>query len=307
MNEAAPSEGGFLVDTPHAASIWEKANSVGQILSRCTKQPVTTKSNKLQIPAVSETSRANGSRYGGLALAYLDEAGQFPTSNIKFQMLGFHTKLLGGAVVITNEAFSDAAGFEAWFNRMAGTEIAFVLEDMAINGSGSGRPLGILAADCTITCTPDSGQSAATLRATNCSQLASRLWSGSYSSPGTCWLTNTDGFRQLVDQTQANGAPLVDFDADGPVRHSIFGWPLLTTEYTAELGQRGDLILGDFNQYLVSERESGVIGSVHLRWLSDENTLLIKSRADAMPSFSSPITPKSGSATQSPFVTLGAR
>jgi HK97 family phage major capsid protein len=96
---------------------------------------------------------------------------------------------------------------------------------------------------------------------------------------------------------------LVSFDSGVP---TIYGWPLVITEHTPELSQRGALVLADLSQYLLCEREAaGVLGSLHLKYLSHEFSLKIRARVDGNPAWASPITPKSGQATQSPFVCLG--
>lgn len=304
LHSATPTEGGFLVDTQHTLDIWEKADEVGELLRRTTRIPITTRSNRLRLPCVNETSRANGSRAGGLALAWLDEAEEFPQSDLRFGEMNLIAKLLGGTCFTTNELLADSPAFNSWFPRAAGKELAFCVEDAIVNGSGAGRPLGILNSDSLITVQPESGQAPATVRSENISKMASRLFSGCWNSPGVVWLCNTDVFAQLENQRAANGAPLVQYSLGQ--RHMI-GWPLLTCEFTSQLGALGDIILCDLREYIVSEREAGILGSIHLRFLQDETALKIKTRVDAQPGWSSPITPKSGSQTQSAFVTLAAR
>ena len=55
-----------------AIDVWEKATATGQILQRVTKLPKTMP-GALSLPTVNETSRANGSRSGGFALAWLED------------------------------------------------------------------------------------------------------------------------------------------------------------------------------------------------------------------------------------------
>jgi HK97 family phage major capsid protein len=304
LNGTTPSEGMFLVEDQNTIGVWEHAVNVGQILRRCRKQPVTNKYGKLKLPTVNETSRANGSRAGGFALDWLYEAEQLPQSSPKFGLMELKAKLLAGALYVSNEMRGDSPAFNAWVEPAAGREIATCIEDAIINGGGTRQPLGILNSDALIVVEPESGQADGTIRAENCSAMAARFWAGSYSSESAAWVCGTEVFQQMENQRKANGAALVEYRNDLP---HVMSWPVLVGEYAKPLGEQGDLILADLSQYIVSERESGILGSIHLRWLTDESCLRIKTRVDGAPGWSTPITPKNSSSTQSAFVALAAR
>ena len=144
MNERVPSEGGAAVPEEQAGQIWERVNSVGQIIQRCTRQPITTRSDTLSFPSVGETSRVNGSRYGGLVLRWLDEAEAFPEFTPRFKGLQFAPNKLGGIVHVTGELMADAPALGAWFDDTAATEVAMIVEDCIVSGDGLGKPLGIV-------------------------------------------------------------------------------------------------------------------------------------------------------------------
>jgi hypothetical protein len=54
--------------------IWTRVYSMGQIISRCDRQPVTRGSG-IKIPGVDESTRVDGSRFGGVQLVWTGEAG----------------------------------------------------------------------------------------------------------------------------------------------------------------------------------------------------------------------------------------
>jgi HK97 family phage major capsid protein len=305
LNSAVPSEGGFLIPTEHAADIWEQATIVGGILRRVFKLPIT-KAGGIKIPRINEKSRANGSRAGAFAMAWLAEAGLFPTFDLgsfAAKMELKPTNLLGGICYVTDELASDSPAFNAWFPRKAGEELAANLEDAVIDGGGSGQPLGILKSRALIKVGPESGQAPQTVRTANVEKMAARLYTGSWQSPGTCWLCSTGVLTQLMTQSRG-GAPLVEFRGN---EKYMLGWPIVATESTPPLGTAGDLILCDLQQYILSERDSGVIGPIWLRFLQNESAIKVKTRCDGQPGWSTPITPKNDAVSQSAFVALGAR
>jgi HK97 family phage major capsid protein len=302
LNESTPSEGGFLVAPGvTTAAVFEKANEVSQLLSRVTRMPMD-KSNRLSLPAVSEQSRANGSRYGSMALAWGPEGGTMPDTKPKFGQLTFTSNKLGGVMYLTDELFGSTAG-GAVFEKLAGTELGFTLEDGIINGTGTGQLLGVLNAACTIEVAPTSGEASATVTGQNLTDMVARFWAGSYNAG--VWLMGVPAFSQVSAASFSNGAPCVTYGADG--RRYSLGFEILVTEYCSAVGSRGDVILMDPREYIFSERESGVIGSLEVKFLSDEAAVKIRFRGDAMPGWTSAVTPKDGGPTQSMAVVLGTR
>ena len=62
LNEAIPSDGGFLVQQDFVAELFNRTYQMGEITRRCRRFPISSNANGLKMNAVSETSRAAGSR-----------------------------------------------------------------------------------------------------------------------------------------------------------------------------------------------------------------------------------------------------
>ena len=302
LGEGVPSEGGFLVGHEMATDLWQKVYDTGQILARCDKQPVTT-GNVLKIPAIDESSRVAGSRFGGARMFWVDEAETVTATKPKYRQIQLHPKKLMGLTYATDELLADAPALAAWLGRVFGLEAAFQIEDEIVNGSGAGRPLGILNSDALITVDAESGQASATVVPANLNNMAARLWGPSHRT--ALWLLANDAFAQIADDSFSNGAPVVTTDAQG--RRRILGMPVELVEYTPVLGSAGDVVLADLGQYLIAEIAPDFISSIHLRFLYDESVFRLRWRIDGQPAWSSPLTPKNSSITQSPFVALAAR
>lgn len=133
--------------------------------------------------------------------------------------------------------------------------------------------------------------------------MAARLWGPSHRS--AAWLINNDVLAQLVGESFDNGAPVLTNAADGG--KVILGMPVELVEYTKPISETGDILLGDFSQYLVAEKEPQVLSSIHIKFVEDEGAFKLRYRLDGQPAWATPVTPRNSSATQSPFVTLGAR
>jgi len=96
LAESTPSLGGFLVQMDYANELFTKAHQASMVWSKCRNIPISGKSNGLKIPGIDETSRADGSRWGGIRAYWLEEAGTKTASKPAFMMVELSLKKLIG-------------------------------------------------------------------------------------------------------------------------------------------------------------------------------------------------------------------
>ena len=89
-----PTGGGFLVQTDFANMVFTRAYAMGEILSRVTRFSISTGANGIKIPGIDETSRATGSRYGGVQSYWLAEGDALTASKPKFRLIELDLKKL---------------------------------------------------------------------------------------------------------------------------------------------------------------------------------------------------------------------
>lgn len=305
LNETFPQTGGFTVPVEQAESLHERVYNTGLILQRCSPFPATK--STFRIPVVDESSRADGSRFGGVTMGFFEEGEEITASKPKFAQRELNRRKLAGIVHCSNEMLEDSVVLAATFERLFALEGAFVIEREIINGQGTRGPLGILNADATITVSAESGQGAATIQAANIVNMYARIWAGGRRS--FVWLVNGDIFPQLLNLVWATGTsvvPLFQWGADGTPL--LCGRPIVETEACPTLGTKGDIIAADLREYLIADPENlDVAFSGDLKFLADESSFRFRMRVDGHPSWSTPTTPLNGSVTTSPFVTLEAR
>ncbi len=299
---SVPSDGGFLVQDEQADQLHERLYNTGELLRRVTRWPATRQ--KFRVPLVDETSRANGSRHGGVVMSWVAPGDTITASKPKFATRDLSRRKLSGLVYVSDEILADWPALEATFLRLYGLEGSFVVEREIVNGVGGDRPLGILNSGSLITIAKEVGQSAATINIENIVKMYGRLWAAS--KRRAVWLINPDVAPQLYQLSLGIGeSALFVWTPDGP---RFMGLPVLETEYNPTLGAKGDLILADLGEYFVGDPEELTVDvSPDVRFVNDETALRIRMRIDGMPSWDSPTVPLNGSATVSPFVTLEAR
>ena len=313
MSQGTPAEGGFLVAPQFAQTIWDKlSTSPHSLLGMTDNYPVTGES--LTFNANAETSRATGSRWGGVRGYWIAEAGSITTSAPTFRQVRIEPQQMAVAVYVTDKLLRNAGpALEQYVSNAAASEINFMTGDAIINGDGVGKPKGILPSSCVVSVAKETSQAAATIKQENISKMWARLHPNARAN--AVWLHNVDIEPQLdtlstVVQNVAGtenvgGYANKVFD---PERRTLKGRPLIACEFCATLGTVGDLILADMSGYLSGTR-AGIDAqlSMHVRFLYAEQCFRFIYEVDGQPWLASALTPFKGTATQSTFVTLATR
>ena len=246
-SEVDASSGGFLVQTDFATEIFKRAYETGDILSRVRKLSISSNANGVKIPAINETSRATGSRWGGVQSYWVGEGGAVPASKPKFRLVELDLKKLMSTMYVTDELLQDASVLTSIANEAFSEEIAFMTEDSVMRGTGAGMPLGILASGAKVAVAKEAGQAAKTITYNNILGMWSRMWARSRKD--AVWFINQDVEPQLYSMAQVigtSGVP-VYLPANGISGQSygtLFGRPVVPVEYCESLGTEGDLVLG---------------------------------------------------------------
>lgn len=312
LGESVPSDGGFLVQFDYAKGLIQRTYEIGRILGLVSKIGIGATSNGLKCNAINETSRATGSRFGGLQAYWRDEAATVTASKPTFRQMELNLKSLMVLCYATEELLADTTALENVINVAVPEELRFMLEDAIVNGTGAGTPLGLANSGCLVSVAKETNQPAATIQYENVVNMWARLWSGS--QPNAVWLYNQNCTAQLMSMTLIMGTAgypvfMPPGGISGQPYATIFGRPAFPVEYCATLGTVGDLILGDFSQYLQIDK-GGIqtASSMHVRFIYDEMTYRFTYRTDGQPTWNSALTPKNGSSsTLSPFVVLATR
>ena len=307
-NETVGSEGGFLVTTDFSAELLKRSYDTGVLARKCKRIPISSGANGVKINGIDETSRATGSRYGGVRAFWAAEAATVASAVPKFRRVELELKKLFTLWYATEELLADAAAMEAEAMDAVSGEMAFVLDDSIFRGSGAGQPRGVFGdAGIFVSVAKETSQVANTIVAANVATMMGRLWAPSI--PKAEWFMNQDCWSQLPLMSIAN-QPV--YTPPGGFSTSPFGTllgrPINLIEHSETLGTQGDIALLDLSQYILAEK-GGIKqqSSMHVRFLFDEMVFKFTQRVDGRSKWHSSLTPFKGTATQSPFVFLDTR
>jgi HK97 family phage major capsid protein len=311
LHEGLGATGGFLVGTDQGGSLMERVYNVGEILRRVDMVGISAGSNGMSFYGVNETSRADGSRRGGIRAYWTAEGGTKTASQPAFRKLELNLNKVVGLVYATDELLEDANALESWILQNLPEELRFVVEDAVIRGTGVGMPQGILASGAIVTQAAEPGQAADTIVSQNIMNMWSRLWAPSRRN--AVWLINQSVEPQLYQLNLGVGTGGVAlYQPPGGLSQApystILGRPVLPSEYADTVGDEGDIMLIDFSQYQMIEK-GGIqnASSIHVRFVYDETVFRFVYRCDGISKWNSALTPFQSTITQSPFISLEAR
>jgi HK97 family phage major capsid protein len=311
LSESVPADGGFLVEQEFIPRLLTRVWETGLLVGRVDKQQVGPNFNGMKYPADAETSRADGSRAGGILMYWAAEAGTKTASTPAFRQISLELKKLIGLCYATDELLQDAVALETYIMKKFGEEMGFKLDDAILRGTGAGQPMGILNSPALVTVAKETNQAAATVVTENILKMRSRLWGKSRKN--SVWLINQDVEPQLhaLSLAVGTGGIPVYMPANGLSQEpydTLFGRPVLPIEQCSTLGTVGDIVLVDLSQYLMIDKgQLAATSSIHVKFQYDETAFRFVYRVDGQPWWNSPLTPYKGTNTQSPFVALATR
>ena len=293
--------GGFLVPKTLAPGILATSPEADPMGGLTTKIPMAS-------PSVTFNARVDKSHAtsvsGGLVVTRTPESDAASSSRMSFEQIELKAVNLFGLAYATEQILVDSPqSFAAMLSQAFGDQFQDHLVEERLNGTGTGEFLGVMNSACLVSVAKESGQSADTIVTANITKMMSRCWG----FEKAIWIANQNTFPQLASLVDAGNNSLFLNRITETAPAQLLGRPIVFSEHAATIGDKGDIVLGNWSQYL-----EGTIGSlqsaesIHVRFVNHERTFKFWLRNDGRPWWGSALTPKRGS-TLSPFVTLDAR
>lgn len=310
-NTSVGSEGGFLVQKDHAVELLNKGEKSGTLASLCSKTEISANADSLEVVTIDETSRATGSRWGGVRVYRAAEADTVTASKPKLGKWERRLEDMMGIAYATERQLADGPALGAVFTEAFTDEFGFKLDDEIYRGTGAGECQGVLNANCLVSVAKETGQAADTILAENVIKMYARV--PAKSRFRGVWVYNVAAEVQLQQMQIGTGtsAQLVYMPPgglSGSQYGTIYGRPAMPIEHASALGDVGDIAFLDLTEYkLITKGGIQQDDSIHVRFLYNERTFRWVTRVNGAPKWSAALTPYKGSATLSPFVTLDAR
>lgn len=313
-NENTGADGGFLVPPEFAAEIWKKVEAEENLMDRCV--PLTPEGNSMNIPKDEATPWGSS----GLQANWDGEAATIAPSKAVFENSNLRLNKLTCLAPVTDEMLEDARGFTSWIQAKVPGIFSHKINTAIVAGSGVGMPLGILKSASLVSVAKATSQPADTIWFTNIQDMWARMYAPWRRN--AVWLINQDLEAQLDAMAfqPAGAASQVPTSASTPVYlppgglsdtpyGRLKGRPVIPLQACSGIGDQGDIILVDFNQYWVLKKLAGMRTdtSIHLYFDQSITAFRFIFRIGGQPAWSGVITPQNSAKTLSWAVTLDAR
>lgn len=307
-NEGVGQDGGFLVPPDFRSEIMSRVFGDQSLVERTRRLRST--SNTITVPVDTTTP------WGGTGVrSYWTAEGATKTqSKPVFENVTVKAHTLATLVPVTEELLEDAPALDGYLRMAVPREMDFTISNSLIRGTGAGQPLGILNSPGLVTVAAEGAQTADTINATNIFKMYSRMPVSSRQT--AVWLIHPDAEQQLFGLTLGDQPVFLPAGglADAPFGR-LMGRPVIPHQVTETVGDLGDLMFVDFNEYLTLTKTGGGRDangmrsdvSIHLWFDQDLVAYRFTIRIGGQPIWGSDIDSRDGTFSQSPYVVLAAR
>ncbi|KPK86872.1 MAG: hypothetical protein AMJ81_00160 [Phycisphaerae bacterium SM23_33] len=307
MVEAVGASGGFLVPTEFLAQLQAVMGEQSIVRNRATI--IRMRRRALQIPVLDQTATGTTgvpAWFGGMQAYWVAEAqakdlttAQFKQIELVAHKLIMYTRasdeLLDDSAISLSDFLMGPMGFAGCITWM---------EDYAfLRGTGAGQPLGVI----TAVNSPTIVVARAVAGAIGIADLANMMMNFLPSGRGV-WVISQSAMASMIQLAGPAGNPAYWWQPSGRdgVPGVLLGLPVIWSEKSPVLGAQGDVLLADFNYYLIGDRQATTIESTEYDyWRYDQTSWRAVHRVDGQPWLSAPLTYQDQTTTVSPFVILG--
>lgn len=310
-NEGAGTDGAFLIPPDFAAAIWKKVEAEENLMARCVE--LTPEGNSMTIPKDETTPWGTA----GIQAYWEPEAAAISQTKAAFESSTLRLFKLTALAPVTDEMLEDARGFESWLMAKVPGIMSHKINSAIVSGTGAGMPLGILNSPSLVSVAKETSQPADSIWKANIDKMYARLYAPWRRN--AVWLINQDaepaleamGYSPSGVVPTAASMPVYlppGGAADAPYAR-LKGRPVIPMQACKTVGDQGDIMFVDFNQYWILRKAAGLRSdtSIHLYFDQAITAFRFIFRINGQPAWSAAITPENGSNTLSWAVALDAR
>lgn len=313
QNTGTPSDGGFLVQTEYSTFLLNKGRDSAVLAPLCDNIEIGPGADGLEAPMIDETSRATGSRWGGVQVYRRQETDTVTATKVKFAAWDLRLEDLMAISYASERSLSDATSLGSVMADAYASEFAFIIDDEIVRGDGNGRCQGILNSNALVSVAIETGQTLANgaILSRNLSNMWARIPARNRGNVITFFNQEAEPALDelsIVAGTAALDSKIVTYGPDGLMR--IKGRPVQMLEQCSALGTQMDIFMADLSQYaLISKGGIDAQESIHVRFLYNERAFRWVTRINGQSKWQASLTPYKGTSGKklSPFVTLDTR
>lgn len=305
MSTQTGVSGGYLVPTEFHDRLMALVTERSVVRPRATVIPMMSRT--VQIPALDVTtapSAGDSALLGGVVARWMEEATTLNETEPNLKQVDLTNYELSGYSKVSNTLLADAAvGLEAFLMQIFSRAIAWYEDYGFLRGNGVAKPLGVLSWAGVVSTTRTTTNQYKLADVAN--QYARLLPGGDRGS--IAWVIHPTVLAQLIQMTGGDNVIFLGNDLNRQPTMKILNYDVVVSEKLPALGTAGDVLLCDFQQYLIGDRQQVEIAfSEHVAFLTNQAVWRFVSRVGGMPWLRDKVTLADGSSTLSPVVAVAA-
>lgn len=310
-SEGVGTDGGFTVPPDFSTAIWKKVEAEENLMSRCAE--LTPAGNSMSIPKDETTPWGSA----GLQVYWESEGAQMTGTKGVLENSTFRLFKLTALSAASEELLEDSQGYESWIMAKVPGIMSHKINTAIISGTGAGQPLGVLKAPSLISVAKETSQPADSIWKANIDKMWSRMYAPWRRN--AVWIINQDaepaleamGYSPSGVVPTAASMPVYlppGGVADAPYAR-LKGRPVIPLQAAKTVGDQGDIMLVDFQQYWILRKAAGLRTDTSMHLYFDQALMAFRwiFRINGQPAWSAAVTPENSSNTLSWAVTLDAR
>jgi HK97 family phage major capsid protein len=305
MAEQGGATGGYLVPIEFYSRLMQLVGEMSIVRPRATLVPMAGKS--IQVPALDVTtapSAGDTAFLGGVVGRWTEEAATRNETEPALKQVDLVNYELAGYSKVSNTLLADSAiGLDALLMQIFSRAISWYEDYAFLRGNGAGKPLGALTWAGRIAVTRSAASAVAL---SDVAGMFGRLLPGGTPS-SIAWTVHPTVLVKLLTMAGGDNVIFLGNDVRGTPRWQVLGYDVCISEKMPALNTEGDIMLADWQHYLVGDRGQVEIAySEHVAFLTNQSIWRFVARVGGQPWLRDKVTLADASSTLSPVVTLAA-
>lgn len=306
LSMGTTTKGGYLVPDAFIDTIKMVALGDAVVRPRASVIPAGDQPDQgVDMPALDQTATDGTGLYGGIEVEWVTEGKSKAEQDTAFKLIELNPKEVAGYIIVTDKLLRNAPAIETLLGTLFRGAISAAEETEFLTGTNAAtRPTGIISHAGTI------AVNRATANRVTYADIVN-MFASSFGVGNYVWVAAKSALPQLMQmkdfEAADSDAPNLVFqpDARTGVLGTMLGLPLVYTDLLPALGTKGDLMLANFQYYLIKDGYGIEIGaSEHVYYTSNRTVIKAFWNVDGKPWLTAPITLRDGSTEVSPFVVL---
>ena len=274
------AKGGFAVPKQFLPEIRSIDPAAGLVRPRATVIPAGSPPDaEISMPALDQEPTAAGANkvYGGVTVEKIEEGGLKPETSYDLREISLKPAEVAARIPMTDKLLRNWQAASNWASTLLRQAVMSWEDHQFLTGNGIGGPEGII----------DAGATYAVNRAV-ANQVAFADIKEMYcrfkgNESRAVWVTSRSTYNQFLNMVgDGGGATNIVAVDQSTGRVTIYGIPLVRHERVRSLGLRGDVLLADFNEYLIKDGSGPIVevGYAYGQWERNKRSIKITFNVD---------------------------